>query len=274
MSAPRPRITIGLHDYSVVPANHLRDYYELAPAEDNTPPSALERLVNANSIAAGVAGTGTGTGHNKNAKKAKGKENENENTNEGGGYLARRKARREKSGMAEPRVRVTRHHGRLNFENDLRHLLHAYGDPSPSDSTNPGPHDPLPETLRVLDEITTDFIIETAHGAAAVAHTAGRQKVKVDDFKFMLRGDPTKLGRVQELFRIEHELKEARKAFDQNDDKVIAAKKGGGGAALGEELAAGSEAGASKKGGKGAKKRGGEDEDGASSVAGGKKKKT
>lgn len=74
--------------------------------------------------------------------------------------------------------------------------------------------------MRVLDEIVTDFILEMSHGAAHAASYAGRQKVKVDDFRFALRRDESKLGRVQELLRMERELKEARKAFDQNDDQV------------------------------------------------------
>ncbi|QSS54417.1 TFIID subunit [Histoplasma capsulatum var. duboisii H88] len=126
--------------------------------------------------------------------------------------------------MAEPRVRLTRHQGQLNFGNELRHLLHAYGDPAPHSSY---PQEPLPETLRVLDEIVTDFIIETCHSAAQCATYSRRQKIKVDDFRFALRRDPVKLGRVQELFRIERELKEARRAFDQNDDQVGASGKKG-----------------------------------------------
>lgn len=68
------------------------------------------------------------------------------------------------------------------------------------------------------------------HGAAQYATYSRRQKIKVDDFRFALRRDPNKLGRVQELLRMERELKEARKAFDQNDDQVAnlkdASKKG------------------------------------------------
>lgn len=107
----------------------------------------------------------------------------------------------------------------------MRLLLLAYGDPAPHPSF---PSEPLPETVRVLDEIVTDFVLELCHGAAQVAHHARRQKIKVDDFRFALRRDPTKLGRVQELLRMERELKEARKAFDQNDDQVAkdAGKKG------------------------------------------------
>ncbi|KAJ5761951.1 uncharacterized protein N7511_005333 [Penicillium nucicola] len=135
-----------------------------------------------------------------------------------------------KSRMAEPRARVARHKGQMNFPAELRLLLLAYGDPSPHPSFS---SEPLPETVRVLDEIVTDFVLEVCHGAAQVAHHARRQKIKVEDFRFALRRDPNKLGRVQELLRMERELKEARKAFDQNDDQVAkdAGKKGAAAAA-------------------------------------------
>lgn len=151
------------------------------------------------------------------------------------------------STMAEPRARAARHKGQMNFAAEckfclfftsfpptddsfvtsvtyiicfysiVRLLLLAYGDPSPHPSF---PSEPLPETVRVLDEIVTDFVLEMCHGAAQYAAYSRRQKIKVDDFRFALRRDPNKLGRVQELLRMERELKEARKAFDQNDDQV------------------------------------------------------
>ncbi|RAK73905.1 putative transcription initiation factor TFIID subunit 13 [Aspergillus fijiensis CBS 313.89] len=149
--------------------------------------------------------------------------------------------------MAEPRARAARHKGQMNFASELRLLLLAYGDPSPHPSF---PSEPLPETVRVLDEIVTDFVLEMCHGAAQYASYSRRQKIKVDDFRFALRRDPNKLGRVQELLRMERELKEARKAFDQNDDQVgnlkdaaaaAAAKKGAGGGAAAAAAAAGDE---------------------------------
>ena len=62
-------------------------------------------------------------------------------------------------------------------------LLYAYGDDQ----------EPLPETVRVLDAIVTDFVIENCHQAAQVATYAGRQKVKLDDFRFVMRKDAIKL---------------------------------------------------------------------------------
>ena len=89
-------------------------------------------------------------------------------------------------------------------------LLYGFGDDV----------NPLPETVRVLDDIVSDFIIETCHGAAQAAQISGRQKIKVDDFKFAIRKNEEMLGRVQELLGMDRELKEARKQFDTGEGKV------------------------------------------------------
>ena len=89
-------------------------------------------------------------------------------------------------------------------------MLYAFGDDK----------SPLPETVRVLDEIVTDFIIETCHQAARAANISGRQKVKVDDFKFAIRGDELMLGRVKELLNMDRELKEARKQFNPDEAEM------------------------------------------------------
>ncbi|KAJ9209901.1 hypothetical protein DTO166G4_8514 [Paecilomyces variotii] len=141
-----------------------------------------------------------------------------------GDWRTRQREERRRTNMAEPRARAARHKGQMNFAPELRLLLLAYGDPSPHPSF---PSEPLPETVRVLDEIVTDFVLEMCHTAAQYATYSRRQKIKVDDFRFALRRDPNKLGRVQELLRMERELKEARKAFDQNDDQVGALKEAG-----------------------------------------------
>ncbi|KAL8728959.1 MAG: hypothetical protein Q9166_005054 [cf. Caloplaca sp. 2 TL-2023] len=112
--------------------------------------------------------------------------------------------------MTEPRARAARHKGQLNFEKDLRDLLYAHGDDK----------NPLPETVRVVDEITTDFIIETCHAASRHATLSGRQKVKLEDFKFVVRKDERLLGRMTELIGMEKELKEARKGFNTDEGKV------------------------------------------------------
>lgn len=119
-----------------------------------------------------------------------------------------------------------------------------------------------------MDEIVTDFILEMCHSAAQYASHARRQKIKVDDFRFALRRDENKLGRVQELLRMERELKEARKAFDQNDDQVAKEAGAKGLRDLGESVD-GTATTAGKKG-KGKGKRAKRDDD---EEDGGKKRK-
>jgi transcription initiation factor TFIID subunit 13 len=120
-------------------------------------------------------------------------------------------------------------------------LLVAFGDHAP----------PLPNTIAALDEILTDFIIETCHYAALSASYSRRQKIKPDDFKFVLRRDEVLLGRVQEQLWRERKLKEDRKMVDTNDDLKTMAK--------GEEE---EEAAEGKKTKRGRKKKGGDTEDG------------
>ncbi|EUC41768.1 hypothetical protein COCMIDRAFT_8564 [Bipolaris oryzae ATCC 44560] len=119
--------------------------------------------------------------------------------------------------MTEPRMRL-RQKGQQFPTQDLEAFLLAFGD---NDY-------PLPETVRVLDEIITDYIIETCHEAASVAHHARRAKIKLDDFKFMLRRDTGKLGRVSEMLETDKELKRKRKAFDTDEGAVLADRERGG----------------------------------------------
>ncbi|KAI9664739.1 MAG: Transcription initiation factor TFIID subunit 13 [Bathelium mastoideum] len=97
-------------------------------------------------------------------------------------------------------------------------FLYAFGDTPPS----------LPSTIRTLDEIITDFIIEACHEAALCASYSRRAKIKVDDFKFTLRKDGRKLGRVADMLAKDADMKKERRGFDF-DDEIKAAKDDGGG---------------------------------------------
>lgn len=152
----------------------------------------------------------------------------------------------------EPRARAGRHKANLNFGPELSSLLYAYGAPTHPDivspigassqqylssaqkshhaitssgsnqhpSGDPTPfHQPFPETVRVLDEILTDFIIETCHNAVSVATYSGRAKLKLSDFEFVLRRDSIKLGRVQEMFKKKRDIDNKKKLFDTNEGK-------------------------------------------------------
>lgn len=99
---------------------------------------------------------------------------------------------------------------------ELEAFLAAFGDD----------RNPLPETVKVLDEIITDFVIETCHEAAQVASYARRAKIKVDDFKFILRRDPRKLGRVAELLSMDREIKNRKKMFEIEEAQLAKGEKG------------------------------------------------
>lgn len=126
--------------------------------------------------------------------------------------------------MAEPRARA-RGKGQVFNTSDCKHLfappallqlliyappvtelLYAFGD-TPN---------PLPTTVSVLDEILTDFIIETCHAAALCASYSRRQKIKIDDFRWVLRKNPMLLGRINEQLFREKYIKEQRKTVDFN----------------------------------------------------------
>jgi len=153
------------------------------------------------------------------------------------------------------------HHPNLINPDKVKFLLHGFGSPALSTLPASAVPDPLPETLRVLDEITTDFIIETCHAAASVAAYSRRQKIKVDDFKFVLRKDPAKLGRVQELFRMDREIKKSKKLFNVEEVGGVIGKIDGVPDTLSGELPG--------KKGKGRKRR--EREDGGEGGKAGKK---
>ncbi|KAK3387708.1 transcription initiation factor IID [Podospora didyma] len=108
----------------------------------------------------------------------------------------------------EPRARAGKNVGKMNFSNnELAMLLYGDGDVKA----------PLPESIRVLDELVTDFIQGVSFEAARAAHHAGRQKVKFEDFEFAMRRNPRFMGKIQEVFEKRKEIETARKGFNIED---------------------------------------------------------
>lgn len=91
------------------------------------------------------------------------------------------------------------------FIKDLKSLMYAFGDDK----------QPALDSVKILEDIVIDYINEMCLEAARVAGT--RNKLKVDDFKFILRNDPRKLGRVEELLTLQRIIADARKQFDDKD---------------------------------------------------------
>lgn len=97
------------------------------------------------------------------------------------------------------------------FTGDIKALMYAFGDVP----------NPYPETVAVMEDILEDYIARVCGEAQKVARAGNRQKLKVDDFKFALRHDPKKLGRVEELLRLQKEIDQARKTFDNSEGKSL-----------------------------------------------------
>lgn len=119
--------------------------------------------------------------------------------------------------MTEPRQRA-RQKGQQFATADLEAFLSAFGDD----------FNPLPDTVKTLDEVITDYIIETCHAAAQCAAYSHRQKIKVDDFKFALRKDQKKLGRVTELLQMDKDIRRARKIAEVDEEAVMRGENGEG----------------------------------------------
>ncbi|KAK4108659.1 hypothetical protein N656DRAFT_691725, partial [Canariomyces notabilis] len=108
----------------------------------------------------------------------------------------------------EPRARAGKNVGKMNFGHaELAQLLYSHGDARTA----------LPETVRVLDEILTDFIQGVSFEATRAAQHAGRQKVKFEDFEFAMRRNPSYMGKIQEVFEKKREIEAARKNFSIED---------------------------------------------------------
>ncbi|KAL7751988.1 hypothetical protein RI367_002516 [Sorochytrium milnesiophthora] len=88
------------------------------------------------------------------------------------------------------------------FTDEIRTLMYAHGDDKDSD----------PAAVSLLEDIAIEFIVDMCINAARV--TVGRNRVKLDDFKFLLRHDPRKLARVEEMIRMSAKLESLRKHND------------------------------------------------------------
>ena len=86
---------------------------------------------------------------------------------------------------------------------EVKSMMYAFGD-----------EDPNPESVSLMEDILVDYITTLCQEANRVA---GTRKVRVDDFKFALRKDPKKLGRVEELLMLQKEIAQAKKLFDDKE---------------------------------------------------------
>ncbi|WJZ90441.1 hypothetical protein VitviT2T_009584 [Vitis vinifera] len=94
------------------------------------------------------------------------------------------------------------------FQKDLQHMMYGFGDDA----------NPLPETVALLEDIVVEYVTDLVHKAQETASKRG--KLLTEDFLFLMRKDLPKLNRCTELLSMNEELKQARKAFDVDEEKL------------------------------------------------------
>ncbi|KAH9608876.1 hypothetical protein KSS87_002365 [Heliosperma pusillum] len=78
---------------------------------------------------------------------------------------------------------------------------------------------PLPETVALVEDIVVEYVTDLVHKAQDVASRRGKRMT--EDYLFLVRKDLPKLNRSTELLAMNEELKQARKAFDMDDEKLV-----------------------------------------------------
>ncbi|XP_059625604.1 transcription initiation factor TFIID subunit 13 [Cornus florida] len=94
------------------------------------------------------------------------------------------------------------------FQKDLQHMMYGFGDDP----------NPLPETVALLEDIVVEYVTDLVHKAQDFSSKRG--KLLTEDFLFLIRKDLPKLNRCTELLSMNEELKQARKAFEVDEEKL------------------------------------------------------
>ncbi|XP_065623590.1 transcription initiation factor TFIID subunit 13 isoform X3 [Quercus suber] len=79
-------------------------------------------------------------------------------------------------------------------------------------------HKPLPESVALVEDIAMEYITDLVHKAQDIGSKRG--KLSVEDFLYLIRKDLPKLNRCTELLSMNKELKQARKVFESDEEKL------------------------------------------------------
>ncbi len=88
------------------------------------------------------------------------------------------------------------------FSKELRCMLYGFGDHQ----------DSYTETIDLVEDLVMKFLTDVTMRAY---NFGANDRVSVQDLMFVLRKDAKKFSRLKELMEMNHELREARKAFDE-----------------------------------------------------------
>ncbi|CAH9123363.1 unnamed protein product [Cuscuta epithymum] len=112
-----------------------------------------------------------------------------------------------KVGASQPsEVSFKRKRGMFNKE--LRLMMYGFGD-APN---------PLPESVALVEDIVVEYVTDMVHKAQDLASKRGRRLT--EDFLFLIRKDLPKLNRCTELLSMNKEIEQAKKAFDDDAEKL------------------------------------------------------
>ncbi|KAK9915270.1 hypothetical protein WJX75_006911 [Coccomyxa subellipsoidea] len=96
------------------------------------------------------------------------------------------------------------------FNKDLKVMMYGYGDAEI----------PFSESVDLLEEMVVDYVTTMAH--TAMDHATGRDgKMQPEDVLYLVRKDPQKFARATELLRLNEEIKQARKNFDDEGKQAL-----------------------------------------------------
>ncbi|XP_057727281.1 transcription initiation factor TFIID subunit 13-like [Arachis stenosperma] len=90
----------------------------------------------------------------------------------------------------------------------LQHMMYGFGDDP----------NPLPESVALTEDIVVEYVTELVHKAQDIGSQRG--KLSVEDFLYLIRKDLPKLNRCTELLSMNEELKQARKVFESDEEKL------------------------------------------------------
>ncbi|XP_057423170.1 transcription initiation factor TFIID subunit 13 [Lotus japonicus] len=94
------------------------------------------------------------------------------------------------------------------FQKELQHMMYGFGDDP----------NPLPESVALMEDIVIEYVTELVHKAQDIGSQRG--KLSVEDFLYLIRKDFPKLNRCTELLSMNEELKQARKVFESDEEKL------------------------------------------------------
>ncbi|KAK9930753.1 hypothetical protein M0R45_027780 [Rubus argutus] len=113
-----------------------------------------------------------------------------------------------KAGPSQPAETSFKRKRGVFQKNVMQHMMYGFGDDP----------NPLPESVALMEDIVVEYITDLVHKAQDTGSNRG--KLSVEDFLYLIRKDLPKRNRCKELLSMNEELKQARKAFETDEENL------------------------------------------------------